>query len=68
MEAPKKSRIFDMSRDDAKKAGENFAAFLTSFRAEVLNAGLKEELVRGMLQDVVSAGDCSSGVMCIICT
>ena len=70
VEIPKLSRasLAEMSATDAKKLAENYATFITSFRAQVIKAGLKEEQIRDVIKDMAALGDCSSGVMCVILT
>jgi len=70
IEIPKLSRasLAEMSVTDVKKLAENYATFITSFSAEVIKAGLKEEEIRVAMKAAAALGDCSSGVMCVICT
>ncbi len=56
--------LHKMSVDDAKKLGHNYGAFIAGLRAEILNAGLSEEQVRDLLNDIVPLGDCETGNMC----
>ena len=69
-ETPKLSRpgLLKMSVEEAKKAGQKYAAFITSVRAEVIKSGVKEDQIRDLMKDMAALGDCGSGVMCVILT
>ncbi len=57
-----------MSVEEAKQLGQNYGAFISGLRAEILNEGLPEDEVTNLLKNIVPLGKCKSGTMCRIWT
>jgi len=64
----RKSSLVKLTPAEAKKAGQNYAIFISGARAELIKNKLKESEALKLMQSAAAFGDCSSGVMCAIFT